>query len=157
MGNQSKSRQMVKWTMNLCFSHTCSFSSTPLQGLVYLGVAKTIVGVSLESFILCHFVIATSAAPTNYQYYEDKYYAPPQRSNSRACRRKSDICCRQNGGKLKRKITFNKSKAKAVTGKRSFTEHWESVEKFPFVYLWLYRLVFCSVTVFLAILSYFAP
>ena len=69
--------------MNLCFSHTCSFSSTPRQGLVYLGVAKTIVGVSLESFILCHFVIATSAAPTNYQYYEDNIM-PPHSVQTRA-------------------------------------------------------------------------
>ena len=75
----------------------------------------------------------------------------PQRSNAPRVRNMS----RFNGGKLpgNSKHFFKKSKDKAVPGKRSF-KLWVSVEKFLFVYLSLYRLILCFVTVFLAKLSY---
>ena len=61
---------------------------------------------------------------------------------------------RFNGGKLPRNSRhfYKKSEDKAVPGKRSF-KRWVSLKKFLFVYLWLYRLVLCFVTVFLAKLS----
>ena len=80
-----------------------------------------------------------------------KYMCLPQRSNAARVR----ILNRFNGGKLpgNSKHLFKTSKDKAVPGKRSF-KRWVSVEKFLFVYLWLYRLVLCFVTVFPAKLSY---
>ena len=76
---------------------------------------------------------------------------PPQRSNAARVRNMSWF----NGGKLpgNSKHSFKKSKDKAVPGKRIF-KRWVSVEKFVFVYLWLYRLLLCFVTVFPAKLSY---
>ena len=75
----------------------------------------------------------------------------PQRSNAARVRNMN----RFNGGKLpgNSKHFFKTSKDKAVPGKASF-KRWVSVEKFLFFYLWLYRLVLCSVTVFPARLFY---
>ena len=77
--------------------------------------------------------------------------ADPERSNAVRVRNMN----RFNGGKLpgNSKHFFKTSKDKEVPGKRSF-KRWVSVEKFPFVYLLLYRLVLCFVTVFPAKLSY---
>ena len=75
----------------------------------------------------------------------------PQRSNAARVRNMN----RFNGGKLpgNSKHFFKTSKDIAVPGKRSF-KRWVSVETFLFVYLWLYRLVLCFVTVFPAKRSY---
>ena len=92
--------------------------------------------------------------PCDYSWGRKEPYdnhSPPQRSNALRVRNMS----RFNGGKLpgNSKHFFKKSKDKAVPGKRSF-KLWVSVEKFLFVYMWLYHLILCFVTVFLAKVSY---
>ena len=79
------------------------------------------------------------------------FLVSPQRSNAARVRNMNTF----NGGKLpgNPKHFLKTSKDKAVPGKRSF-KRWISLEKFLFVYLWLYRLVLSFVTVFLAKLCY---
>ena len=60
---------------------------------------------------------------------------------------------RSNAARVRNMSRFNGGKNEAVPGKRSF-KCWVSVETILFVYLGLYCLVLCFITVFLAKLSY---